>query len=143
MWVQAIRTFGYKGSGPAQRRGAAGRGVTAKEGLGLVHKEALVLIQRGGLHRQECGILKFRVGAGDRARAKRAGAPRESQLVSFQLWKETNNFELYTSKIIETGTSLVVQWLRICLPMQGTRVRALVREDPTCRGATKPVSHNY
>ena len=40
------------------------------------------------------------------------------------------------------GTSLVVQWLRICLPMQGTRVRALVREDPTCRGATKPASHN-
>ena len=39
--------------------------------------------------------------------------------------------------------SLVAQWLRICLPMQGTRVRALVWEDPTCRGATKPVSHNY
>ena len=39
--------------------------------------------------------------------------------------------------------SLVAQWLRICLPMQGTRVRALVREDPTCRGATKPVHHNY
>ena len=41
------------------------------------------------------------------------------------------------------GTSLVVQWLRIRLPMQATRVRALVREDPTCCGATKPVSHNY
>ena len=41
------------------------------------------------------------------------------------------------------GASLVAQWLRICLPMQGTRVRALVREDPTCRGATRPVSHNY
>ncbi|KAJ8794027.1 hypothetical protein J1605_003437 [Eschrichtius robustus] len=27
--------------------------------------------------------------------------------------------------------------------MQGTRVRALVWEDPTCRGATGPVSHNY
>ena len=26
--------------------------------------------------------------------------------------------------------------------MQGTRVQALVREDPTCRGATKPVRHN-
>ena len=39
--------------------------------------------------------------------------------------------------------SLVAQWLRIGLPMQGTRVRALVREDPTCRGATKPVCHNY
>ena len=39
--------------------------------------------------------------------------------------------------------SLVAQWLRICLLMQGTRVRALVWEDPTCRGATGPVSHNY
>ena len=39
--------------------------------------------------------------------------------------------------------SLVAQWLRICLPMQGTRVRALVWEDPTCRGATRPMSHNY
>ena len=27
--------------------------------------------------------------------------------------------------------------------MQGTRVRALVGEDPTCRGATGPVRHNY
>ena len=27
--------------------------------------------------------------------------------------------------------------------MQGIRVRALVQEDPTCRGATKPVRHNY
>ena len=26
--------------------------------------------------------------------------------------------------------SLVAQWLRICLPMQGTQVRALVWEDP-------------
>ena len=40
-------------------------------------------------------------------------------------------------------TSLVAQRLRIRLPMQGTRVQALVREDPTCRRATKPVSHNY
>ena len=39
--------------------------------------------------------------------------------------------------------SLVAQWLRIFLPMQGTRVRVLVREDPTCRGATKPMCHNY
>ena len=27
--------------------------------------------------------------------------------------------------------------------MQGTRVWALVGEDPTCCGATKPVRHNY
>ena len=25
----------------------------------------------------------------------------------------------------------------------GTQVQALVREDPTCHGATKPVCHNY
>ena len=37
------------------------------------------------------------------------------------------------------GVSLVAQWLRIRLPMQGTRVQ----EDPTCHGATKPVHHNY
>ena len=42
-----------------------------------------------------------------------------------------------------SGASLAVQWLRIRLPMQGTRVRSLVREDPTCCRATKPVRHNY
>ena len=46
-------------------------------------------------------------------------------------------------QIKKDGASLVVQWLRICLPMQGTRVQALVWEHPTCRGATRPVSHNY
>ena len=42
-----------------------------------------------------------------------------------------------------SGASLVAQWLRIFLPMQGTRVQALVREDPTCHGATEAVHHNY
>ena len=46
-------------------------------------------------------------------------------------------------KLSKRGASLVAQWLRIRLPMQGTRVWALVREDPTCHAATKPVSHNY
>ena len=57
---------------------------------------------------------------------------------------------IYTMEYLSTikknkqkGASLVAQWLRIYLPMQGTRVRALVWEDPTCRGATRPVSHNY
>ena len=39
------------------------------------------------------------------------------------------------------GTSLVAQWLRIRLPVQGPRVRAL--EVPTCHGATEPMRHNY
>ena len=47
------------------------------------------------------------------------------------------------SRLFLLGASLVAQWLRICLPMQGTWVRALVWEDSTCRGATGPVSHNY
>ena len=34
------------------------------------------------------------------------------------------------------GTSLVVQWLRVCLQRQGTGVQSLVREDPTCLGST-------
>ena len=42
-----------------------------------------------------------------------------------------------------SGASLVAQWLEIRLPMQGTRVRALVWEDPTCRGAAGPASHSY
>ena len=37
----------------------------------------------------------------------------------------------------------MAQWLRIRLPMQGTRVQALVREDHTCCKATKPMHHNY
>ena len=43
----------------------------------------------------------------------------------------------------DTGASLVAQWLGVCLPVRGTRVRALVWEDPTCRGAAGPVGHNY
>ena len=46
-------------------------------------------------------------------------------------------------KTLRGRTSLVAQWLRMCLPMQGTWVQALVREDPTCRRATKPMRHNY
>ena len=47
-----------------------------------------------------------------------------------------------TLKVMKRA-SLVAQWLRIRLPMQGTRVHAPVREDPTCHGATRPMSHNY
>jgi len=44
-----------------------------------------------------------------------------------------------------TGTSLVVQWLRICLLMQGTWVQSLVGElkFPTYCGTTKTTHHNY
>ena len=50
----------------------------------------------------------------------------------------------YKATVIKTvwWASLVAQWLRIRLPMQGTQVRSLVQEDPTCCRATKPVCHN-
>ena len=41
-----------------------------------------------------------------------------------------------------SGTSLVAQWLRICLPVQGIQVQFFVQEDPTCCRATKPVYYN-
>ena len=36
----------------------------------------------------------------------------------------------HSAKEKEARASLVAQWLRICLPVQGTRVRALVGKIP-------------
>ena len=47
------------------------------------------------------------------------------------------------NKTSMSGTSLVVQWLRICQPMQGTWVRYLIQKGPTSFGAAKLVHHNY
>ena len=58
----------------------------------------------------------------------------ENEIKIIQIRKEEVKLSLWAS--------LVAQWLRICLLMQGTRVRALVWEDPTCHGAAGPVSHN-
>ena len=73
-----------------------------------------------------------------------------SKLGPLYLATSTSSFQLGLSFWVQTlfwifcfGASLVAQWLRIRLPMQGTWVRSLVQEDPTCRGATKPVRHNY
>ena len=53
-----------------------------------------------------------------------------------------NKMQKYLSKV-QSRTSLVANWLRIRLPMQGTWVWSLVQEDPTCLKATQPLSHNY
>ena len=44
-------------------------------------------------------------------------------------------------KFTHLGDSLVAQWLRVHLPMQGTQIQSLVWENPTGRGAAKPVHH--
>ena len=79
-------------------------------------------------------------------------------VIIFQKWKELkcpsidewinkmwyiHTMEHYSPIKINYWASLVAQWLRICLPIQGTQVWALVWEDPTCRRATKPMRHNY
>ena len=63
---------------------------------------------------------------------------------------ENRDDKIYLVRIIykvlkrfKSRASLVAQWLKIRLPVQGTRVRALVGGDLTCCGATKPMRHNY
>ena len=61
--------------------------------------------------------------------------------------------KIYLIRIFYPRTSLVAQWLRICLPLQGTWVQSLVWEYHTCCGksiwlkywahALEPSSHNY
>ena len=82
----------------------------------------------------------------DSERTKVRTLLKQTQETDAKLWKRKQRTPLaslnwYTR--LKSRASLVAQWLRICLPMQGTRVRALVWEDPTCRGATRSVSHNY
>ena len=70
-----------------------------------------------------------------------------SWMTYLKCWKKklsTKNFISSKTVFQKRGrASLVAQWLRICLPLQGTWVRALVWEDPTCHRATGPVSPNY
>ena len=59
----------------------------------------------------------------------------------------TSQFAVQTSRLPSFKnkpgrSSLVAQWIRIHLPMQGTQLRSLVREDSTCCGTSKPVCHN-
>ena len=64
-------------------------------------------------------------------------------MLGFSFFSPKMRVDMSKAKIPPIRASLVAQWLRVCLLMQGTRVRALVWEDPTCCGAARPVSHNY
>ena len=59
------------------------------------------------------------------------------------MWKvHTAGESLDLFKLLDR-TSLVIQLLRICLPMQGTQVESLVWEDFTGHVATEPSLHNH
>ena len=74
------------------------------------------------------------------AKIPHASRPKKQNIKQKQ---DRSKFNKDLKKKIHYRASLVAQWLRIRLPMQGTRVRALVQEDPACHGATKPAGHNY
>ena len=94
----------------------------------------------GQVHcRQEPPAAQTQRLEASRTGSEQQGKPRQDAGL---LWVENRKYRGFP-KNSERGASLVAQWIRICLPMQETQVRSLVREDPTCCGATKPVHHNY
>ncbi|KAJ8786237.1 hypothetical protein J1605_006457 [Eschrichtius robustus] len=143
---------GARGAGaalaPSSGRMAAetpGRAAEAGPGADLDgHCARARRLRRGG---HQMGGSRALGGSGPAFSAPQAAGPRgpEGDIQAIQppplaqaLWAP-----LYPVLKGRPGASLVAQWLRICLLMQGMQVRALVWEDPTCRGATRPVSHNY
>ena len=96
------------------------------------------------------------VSGGTQANVRKEGVNRDSTPNRVQSQSNTSQKSRKGFKIISSGTALVAHWLRIRLQgfpggavvknppaNEGTRVRALVWEDPTCRTATKPMRHNY
>ena len=65
-------------------------------------------------------------------------------LLHVPLWRLT--YQTHLRWLVQQsvlGASLVVQWLRIRLPMQRTWVQSLVQEGPPRRGASKLMSRSY
>ena len=70
-------------------------------------------------------------------RSSRSRIIREMQIKTTMRYHLTL-VRMATIKKSKTRTSLVVPWMRICVPMQETQVRSLVWEDSTCCRAMKP-----
>ena len=73
---------------------------------------------------------------------KRSSKPWALQaFILLYFWYWTHSVK--TQRTPGPGTSLVAQWLRLYLPVQGIWVPPLAWEDPTCCRAAEPVCHNY
>ncbi|XP_073650071.1 vesicle transport through interaction with t-SNAREs homolog 1A isoform X2 [Tursiops truncatus] len=81
--------------------------------------------------------------ARERLRETDANLGKSSRVLTGMLRRKRRKKEEKQVSRNRKRASLVAQWLRVRLPMQGTRVRALVWEDPTCRGAAGPMSHGH
>ena len=64
-------------------------------------------------------------------------------MIVVQLCEYTENRWIAYFKNEHIVTALVIQWLRIYPPIQGTEVQSLLWEDSTSLGATKPLRYNY
>ena len=74
------------------------------------------------------------------------GCLEERGRVGWNLWPKESEFYPVESSFKKpqlARASLVAQWLRIHLLVQGTQVWSLVQEVSTRLGATKPMGHNY
>ena len=60
----------------------------------------------------------------------------------FQSWLFLGSMA-HTHQSCTFKTSLMVQWIRIHLPLQGTWVQSLVGEDSACHRRLKPMHHNH
>ena len=58
-------------------------------------------------------------------------------------YRGKRNWEVQKDQKLLRTLLVVVQWLRIYLPMQGTWVWFLLQEDSTCHRATRPMHCNY
>ena len=80
---------------------------------------------------------KFRLSRGSWNMALLPSLPTNQKTVTYPA-ALTPNFAIKTTP----RTSLVVQCIRISLPMQGTHLWSLVQEDSICHRATNPVCHS-
>ena len=60
---------------------------------------------------------------------------------AYQLRAETLQMRLKKWDKRKTA-SLTAKWQGTCRPVRETQIHPLIWEDPTCCGATRPVSHN-
>ncbi|XP_068413159.1 zinc finger and SCAN domain-containing protein 16 isoform X2 [Eschrichtius robustus] len=74
---------------------------------------------------------------------KLAPLRRPHESLTIQLHHKKTQQEQESGEPQRNGTSPVAQWLKNPPVNARTRIRTLVRGDPTCHGATKPVHHVY